>query len=174
MQITEYNSQIQKSKKPVIVYITAPWCMPCKMMGPTLENVRNDFQAQVEFIKINADDAPPLLQTLSVSSVPTLIGYRGGVEFTRRSGLQTAGQLRRLYQSLLQDQVSKRGITSLERLLRAGAGIALMLVGWLSLNSLLLIVLGGLLAFSAVWDRCPIAQAVKQSLLNAWTKIKQK
>jgi thioredoxin 1 len=66
------------SDKHVVIYIWAPWCGPCKMMGPIMGLVAEDFARDFDFAKLNADEATATLEKYSVSSVPTLLVFKDG------------------------------------------------------------------------------------------------
>ena len=70
---------IQASREqPVIVDFWAPWCGPCKQLGPMLERVVRNAGGKVRLVKINVDENPELEQQLRIQSLPTVYGFRGG------------------------------------------------------------------------------------------------
>ena len=105
MNFAEFQSQLQASKRPVIVDLWAPWCGPCRTLSPRLDQVSNTFAGQVEVWKINADESPEVARALNVMSIPTLIIYKDGKEVTRRIGVQSVAALEQLFASLLSADV---------------------------------------------------------------------
>jgi thioredoxin len=56
----------------------APWCGPCKMLAPILEQLAKEFQGRIKFVKANVDDTPELAAAHQITGVPTLALFRGG------------------------------------------------------------------------------------------------
>ena len=75
-----------------IVDFWAPWCGPCKVQGPILEQADKEHDG-VEFYKVNVDNNRELAQESGVSGIPTLILYKDGKEVYRQSGVMTKDQL---------------------------------------------------------------------------------
>ena len=91
---TENISQhLQKNDIPVIVDFWAPWCGPCKMMGPNFEQASRNFKTRVRFAKINTEDQQSLGGHFNIRSIPTLVLFKGGKEIDRVSGALDANQL---------------------------------------------------------------------------------
>jgi thioredoxin len=155
-----FLTKLKENPRPVVVDIWAPWCMPCRAMSPALERVSKQYDGQVDLWKINADEHPELARSLNVMSIPTLIAFQGQQEISRAIGAQNEGGITSFFEAALSGEAPKRGIAAHDRLLRLLAGTALAIAGWSAGQNLLLLALGGLIAFSAVYDRCPIYQAI--------------
>ena len=63
---------------PVVVDLWAPWCGPCRMVSPALEQVATDMAGRIKLVKVNVDDSPRLQQRFGVQSIPTLLVLRRG------------------------------------------------------------------------------------------------
>ena len=79
---------IIKSEGIVVVDFWAPWCGPCKMQTPILEKIAESGEYNLTVVKINTDENPDLAQKLNISSIPTLIMYKGGQAIDTFIGLQ--------------------------------------------------------------------------------------
>ena len=73
-----FEKVVLKSTLPVVVDFWAPWCGPCKVIGPLVEELAQQFQDNVKFAKINVDDSQKTAITYGVRSIPTLILFKDG------------------------------------------------------------------------------------------------
>ncbi len=73
-----FEREVLKAELPVLVDFYAPWCGPCKMIAPLLEQLAAEFRGRVKFTKLNVDDAPALAGSYDISGVPTLAIFKDG------------------------------------------------------------------------------------------------
>jgi thioredoxin 2 len=97
----DFAAVAEKSPIPVVVDLWAPWCGPCRMVGPALEQVAGELAGTVKLVKVNVDAAPRLSQRFSVQAVPTLMVMRDGRVIARQSGAAPAAALRRWVEQAL-------------------------------------------------------------------------
>ena len=90
----EFQAAVQDSRMPVLVDVWAPWCGPCRMVGPVVEQVARERAGALKVVKVNADEAPAVSGRLGVRGIPTLVLFRDGRERARVTGAQPADVLR--------------------------------------------------------------------------------
>jgi thioredoxin 1 len=98
IQLTDSNfeQEVLKSEKPVLVDFWASWCGPCKAIGPVVEELATAFKDQVKVGKLNIDDNPNAAKTYGVMSIPTLVLFKGGNMIDKVIGLVPKGRLEEL------------------------------------------------------------------------------
>jgi thioredoxin 2 len=79
---------------PVIVDLWAPWCGPCRMVSPALEQLASDLAGQVKLVKVNVDVSPRLSQRFGAQAIPTLLVLRSGQVTARQTGAAPLATLR--------------------------------------------------------------------------------
>lgn len=93
MELTEKNFDSVISGGITLVDFWAPWCGPCRMQAPVIDELGEKYQGKFTVAKLNTDDEPSIAARYGVMSIPTLIVYNQGEEVTRRVGVQTLEQL---------------------------------------------------------------------------------
>ena len=89
----EFEAQVLKSDKPVLVDFWAEWCGPCKMVAPILEEIATEQAGKVRVAKVNVDENPGLATKFNVMSIPTMIVFKDGQEAQRLIGARGKPQL---------------------------------------------------------------------------------
>ncbi len=89
-----FEEEVLKSNLPVLVDYWAEWCGPCKMIGPSLEEISEELAGQVEIVKLNIDDHPDTPAKYGVRGIPTMILFKGGEIADTKVGAAPKAQLK--------------------------------------------------------------------------------
>ncbi len=93
---TDFNDQVLKSSDVVLVDFWAPWCSPCQMLLPILEELSEELDDGAKIFKVNVDEESELASQYGVMSIPTLKVFKGGEVVNESVGVQSKGQLMEL------------------------------------------------------------------------------
>lgn len=103
MEITQKNFEenVLKNKKLVLVDFWAPWCQPCLMLAPVLEKVEKEFKDKIIFAKMNVENAPEVGQKFGIMGIPCLLLFKNGEEEGRITGFHQEAELKKQIENLL-------------------------------------------------------------------------
>ncbi|HUH65191.1 MAG TPA: thioredoxin [Syntrophales bacterium] len=96
-----FEAEVLKSETPVLVDFWAPWCGPCRAVGPVVEDLADTYKGRVKVGKINIDDNPKTATTYGVMSIPTLILFNKGGVMDKLVGLSPKERLEGLIKKAL-------------------------------------------------------------------------
>jgi thioredoxin 1 len=89
-----WDQEVLKSEQPVLVDFWAPWCGPCRALGPTIDKIATQFAGRVKVGKLNTDDNPDMAVKYGISGIPQVLLFKGGGEPRERLvGLQSESAL---------------------------------------------------------------------------------
>jgi thioredoxin 1 len=90
---SNFQTEVLGSSEPVLVDFWAPWCGPCKMLAPTIDELADDYSGKARIGKINTDESRQVAIDHQISAIPTVMIFKGGQVVERVSGLQPKQQL---------------------------------------------------------------------------------
>jgi thioredoxin len=168
MKKPELEKILFSAGKAVVIEFWAPWCGPCRAMEPNLEKVAGEFSESVELVRINVDNDVEIARDLKIHAIPTMVAYKEGKELFRKTGSQHLESLRSIFLSASNGIVDvKSSVSPTSRIIRLFSGVGLIAIGLGNGINWLYVLLGALIVFWGVYDRCPIYNSVK-----TWIKSK--
>ena len=96
-----FKAEVLDYKGVAMVDFWAPWCGPCRMLAPVVEELAGEYAGKVKVAKLNVDEAPDTSTQFGVSSIPTLIFFKDGKVVSQTVGLQTKSALQEKLNALL-------------------------------------------------------------------------
>ncbi len=89
-----FDAEVRKSDLPVVVDFWAPWCGPCRQIGPDLEALSDEYAGRVKIVKINVDENPDSPAELGVRGIPALFLFKDGVVVSNKIGAAPKASLK--------------------------------------------------------------------------------
>ena len=97
---TNFDAEVLKATGPVVVDFWAPWCGPCRQIGPVLERLGGEYDGAVKVVKVNVDKERELARQFRVQGIPTLVVMQGGKPTKQIVGFEGERALESLFGTL--------------------------------------------------------------------------
>jgi len=92
---SNFDQMVLQAKIPVLVDLWAPWCAPCRMVAPVVEELASEYDGRVSFAKLNVDQNPRTASRYGIMSIPTLLIFKDGKPLSNIVGFRPKAELKR-------------------------------------------------------------------------------
>jgi thioredoxin 1 len=96
-----FESEVINADVPTLVDFWAPWCGPCRMVAPIVEELAGEYEGRVKFVKLNTDENPAVSGRYGIRSIPTLLVFKGGEVKGQIVGFRPKSELKNRLDSVL-------------------------------------------------------------------------
>ena len=98
---SNFEQMVLHAEKPVLVDFWATWCRPCLMVAPILDELADEFNGRISFVKVDVDQNPKTAVRYGIMSIPTILVFKNGEPVSHMVGVRAKGELKRSLDSTL-------------------------------------------------------------------------
>ncbi|MEW6013087.1 MAG: thioredoxin [Elusimicrobiota bacterium] len=97
----EFDKEVIKSAIPVLVDFWAPWCGPCRMLAPVVDEISKEYEGKVKVVKVNTDENPQSASNYQISAIPTLLFFKDGKVVKELVGVLPKEEIKKVLNEVL-------------------------------------------------------------------------
>lgn len=97
-----FEQTVLQAEKPVLIDFWAPWCRPCLMVAPIVDELADEFEGRINFVKMDIDQNPQTASKYGIMSIPTLLIFKNGEPVSHMVGLRSKGDLKKNLDEVLE------------------------------------------------------------------------
>ncbi len=101
LSANSFEQEVLQTKELVLLDFWAPWCTPCKMLAPELEEISQEYEEKVKVCKLNVEENQALAASYQILSIPTILFFKGGRTVGQLTGVRAASDIKKTIDSLL-------------------------------------------------------------------------
>jgi thioredoxin 1 len=103
IQLTDdtFDKDVLQSSQPVLVDFWAPWCGPCRMLSPVVEELAKEYTGKIKVAKINTDEHPNAASRFKISAIPTLLFFKEGKVVEQLVGVHSKAEIKKTLDSMV-------------------------------------------------------------------------
>ncbi|NLH39748.1 MAG: thioredoxin [Elusimicrobia bacterium] len=98
---SEFEKEVLNSVTPVLVDFWAPWCGPCRMLAPVIDEISKEYEGKIKVVKLNTDENPQTAGNYQISAIPTLIFFKGGKVVKELVGVLPKEEIKKVIDELI-------------------------------------------------------------------------
>ena len=98
---SDFDQTVLQAERPVLVDFWAPWCAPCRMVAPVVEELASEYEGKISFAKLDIDQNPRTATKYSIMSIPTLLIFKKGEPVSHIVGFRPKAELKRSLDAVL-------------------------------------------------------------------------
>lgn len=95
--LNNFENEVLKAEKPVLVDFWASWCGPCRMLAPVVEEIDKEYGDKIKVCKVNVDDEPKLADRFKINAIPTILVFKNGEIVNKSMGYKKKEDLLKLF-----------------------------------------------------------------------------